>query len=779
MDNECRKSANAFELWLCNNKQLNSCNQSTKKTQKDQIEKQGDGTNFEAIKANEEDEVFYDAELLVSPHVVDQNNDNKPKTCSTEDASLDENSVNLSEPLDAVDASQMITKTRPQPNEHISEQEELKKYCHSSTYPKLLTDKQDQLSTLISSDSLQAETPDFTISKLPRVMEEANGIEKTEDHKTEKEQTLERVDDVSAVDEETIAIEKEADLIQYQRRIQGDEELLMAISEQTSDVSAADEDIIAIDKAADLIQYQRRIQGDEELLMAISEQKDLENQGQDHALKNEETDDGFIIVSHRKKGKAKVFPWLNTEDENSKAESKGAQQVFDAENDDGVVRTNSRKKKRKKKNKNKNNDTKVVIKGDISSLKDALDKEKMMSSDEAMGVNNIWSLSQSDRLRLYLFWIDNYRERYRLEIHRCGLRYEQLCDELEAVRSQEEEQVIRQATVVGMTTTGAARYHSMLQRIAPKIVVIEEAAEVMEAHIITSLSHNTKHTILIGDHKQLRPKATVYELAQKYNLEVSLFGRMVMNSMDCKRLSIQHRMRPEIAALTKRIYDHEIFDHETVCCFPNISGVSHNLFFIEHQQPEKPEYGLKSYANQHEAEFLVALCNYLLLQGYEKGQITILTMYTGQLLLLQEKMPRRKFEGVKVCAVDNFQGEENDIILLSLVRSNSEGQIGFLGESNRICVALSRARKGLYCIGNFNLLKSQSKLWKEICDDLKAKDAIADSLQLVCKNHNNVTSVKKANEFNPLGGCNMPCAVRLQCGHACDKRCHASNHREG
>ena len=764
--NECRKSANTFELWLCNNKHLNACNQSTKSPKKYQIERHGDETNLEEIKANEGEEAFYDADLLVSPRLVGQKSDNKPKTHATEDSLLAGNSVCFSEPLNAVDASQMLTTTRPQPKEHISEQQELKTNSPSSTLPKNLTDKQDQLSTLVSVslDSLQAETPDFTISKLPTVKEEANSIVKNEDYKTEKEQTFERVDDVSAVNKEAIVIE--ADLTQYQSSIQGDEELLMALSEQTNDVSAVDEETIAIENEADLIQFQRSIQGDQELLMAISEQtNDFENQEQDQPRRNEETDDGFIIVSYGKKGKAKLFPWQNTGDGNSKEESKGTQQVFDAENDDGMARTNSAKKKRKN--------------GDISSLKDDLDKETKMSCDEETGVNNIWNLSQSDRLRLYLFWIENYRERYRVEIHRCELKYEQFCDELEGVRFQEEEQVIRRATVVGMTTSGAARYHSVLQRIAPKIVVIEEAAEVMEAHIITSLSHNTKHTILIADHKQLRPKATVYELAQKYNLEVSLFERMVMNSMDWKRLSIQHRMRPEIAALTKRIYDHEIFDHESVCRFPDISGVTHNVFFIEHCQPEKSEDGLKSYANQHEAEFLVALCNYLLLQGYKKVQITILTMYTGQLLRLQEKMPKRKFEGVKVCAVDNFQGEENDIILLSLVRSNSEGRIGFLGESNRICVALSRARKGLYCIGNFNLLKSQSKLWKEICDDLKAKGAIAESLQLVCKNHNNVTSVRKANEFQPLGGCNLPCAVRLPCGHACDKQCHASSHQKG
>jgi hypothetical protein len=61
--------------------------------------------------------------------------------------------------------------------------------------------------------------------------------------------------------------------------------------------------------------------------------------------------------------------------------------------------------------------------------------------------------------------------------------------------------------------------------------------------------------------------------------------------------------------------------------------------------------------------------------------------------------------------------EENDIILLSLVRSNPQNRIGYLSEANRICVALSRAKKGLYVIGNFEQLKTKSKLWEKIVDD--------------------------------------------------------------
>ena len=421
-----------------------------------------------------------------------------------------------------------------------------------------------------------------------------------------------------------------------------------------------------------------------------------------------------------------------------------------------------------------------ILQDDIekgSLVLEQLMKEEMMTPNEVTEVDNVWFLTPAHRQRLYLYWLECYRGRLKMEIQREEQNYVQLCSDLQMVRIEEEEQVLRRATVVGMTTSCAARYHTMLQRIAPKIVVIEEAAEVMEAHIITSLSRDTEHTILIGDHKQLRPKATVYELAQKYNLEISLFERMVVNKMDCKRLSIQHRMRPEIAELTKRIYDHEILDHESVCHFDDIMGVGHNLFFIHHCQPEKLMGGLQSYCNTHEADFLVALCEYLLLQGYKQEQITILTMYAGQLLELQGKMPRERFEGVKVCVVDNFQGEENDIILLSLVRSNGEGRIGFLRDSNRICVALSRARRGFYCIGNFHLLTSQCKLWKEIRDDVEIKKAFGKTFQLVCQRHKNVNEVRTKSDFGrfPNGGCGKPCQDRLACGHACDKPCHPTD----
>ena len=723
VSHESQTPGNTFKLWLCDNELVSSCNQSTKAKPENRNERGPDGSIVEESDANGDDEMSYDATLLTTEQDADENDTKEPIQTATD-------------PLTPVDVSNEATKTSLAQKEDFYEQHELKENSHDPTLSSRFSTEQQCSSSLGNRLSSNVSTASLDVESTLEV-EDADSIKDDEDPHTKKEHSGEIVDGVIETDDETITIEREADLIQDRRCIEGDEDLLLVISEETNG--------------------------------SLS-------QRQDQAVPNEEHDDSWTMVTYRKKGK--TFFWQR-QSENPKEESTDSQ-VSGVENENDIDgKTSPKKKNRKKKKKKKKNNCKINITGDIASLKTKLIGQVVMSTDEAMGVDSIWSLSSVDRLRLYLFWIENYRERYRVEIHRGEQEYEQLCHELEEVRFEEEEQVIRRATVVGMTTSGAARYHSILQRISPRIVVIEEAAEVMEAHIITSLSHDTKHTILIGDHKQLRPKATVYELAQKYNLEVSLFERMVMNSMDCKRLSIQHRMRPEIAALTKRIYDHEIIDHESVCHFQDISGVGHNLFFIDHSHPENLIGGLQSYSNPHEAAFLVALCNYLLIQGYDRSQITILTMYTGQLLLLQERMPRKTFGGVKVCAVDNFQGEENDIILLSLVRSNSEGRIGFLSESNRICVALSRARQGFYCIGNFNLLKSQCKLWKDICDDLKTKEAIGDSLQLVCKGHKNVTSVRQASDFNKLGGCNMPCGIRLHCGHACDKQCHASSHPKG
>ncbi|XP_047131082.1 NFX1-type zinc finger-containing protein 1 isoform X1 [Hydra vulgaris] len=399
-----------------------------------------------------------------------------------------------------------------------------------------------------------------------------------------------------------------------------------------------------------------------------------------------------------------------------------------------------------------------------------------MTSNEANAINDVWALATEDRWKLYRYWVNLYQNYLKLKVSNLEVQYQKTFNIVEEMLQLEDLNIMRKAKVIGMTTTAAAKYRSVLGELRSKILVVEEAAEVLESHVVTTIPNSCDHIILIGDHKQLRPSPNVYKLAKKYNLEISLFERMVNNNVPCETLQEQHRMRPQISNLMLNIYP-ELKDHNSVLMYESIKGVQSNIFFITHNFLEESDTEIKSKSNDHEAKYVAALCKYLMLQGYKPDQITILTPYTGQLIKLKKYMPKEKYEGVRVTAVDNFQGEENEIILLSLVRSNNEGKIGFLGEDNRVCVALSRAKKGFYIIGNIDFLAKYSALWKKIKISLEKVNCVGPALQLCCQNHSSDPGIRasKSEDFlnAPEGGCQKPCEARLVCGHACTLACHA------
>ncbi|KAJ8042122.1 NFX1-type zinc finger-containing protein 1 [Holothuria leucospilota] len=397
----------------------------------------------------------------------------------------------------------------------------------------------------------------------------------------------------------------------------------------------------------------------------------------------------------------------------------------------------------------------------------------MMTKEEVDRVLDVWSLNEHQRWRLYRWWIHLFINDINGSLHKLFADYDKHSNIFKEVRERENFFKLLAHSVIGVTTTGAAKYNRLLKKVGPPIIIIEEAAEILEAHVITSLSPNCQHLILIGDHQQLRPNPTVYKLCKDYKLDVSLFERLINNGMPCHRLSLQHRMRPEISHLLKIHKDFypDLSDHKMVTSYDHIKGIEKDVYFIEHDRLEKQDGDSRSRSNLHEATFLSALCKYLLQQGYNTDQITILTAYMGQVRYLKQMIGR----DVRICPIDNFQGEENDIILFSFVRSNEEGNIGFLKVSNRVCVALSRAKKGLYCIGNFTLLSEQSELWKVITENLRESGSIGPSLKLVCRNHpQRFADVSCSGDFRmaPDGGCTKPCAARLNCGHTCQKKCH-------
>ncbi|XP_073443902.1 NFX1-type zinc finger-containing protein 1-like isoform X2 [Dendrobates tinctorius] len=425
-----------------------------------------------------------------------------------------------------------------------------------------------------------------------------------------------------------------------------------------------------------------------------------------------------------------------------------------------------------------NNASRCKINQEKIKLRQKMEKElqKMdyMSEEEYKKISDIRAIQINKRWKIYRMWRQTVMKAIRSEIFKLEDEYQILINRLAELRNQQDCDTLQRADIIGMTTTGAAKYRKLLQVVQPRIVIVEEAAEVLEAHIITTLSSRCQHLILIGDHQQLRPATTVYELAKNFNLEVSMFERLIRMGIPYVRLNYQHRMKPEIAKLlTPHIYD-KLENHESVYKYENVKGVCQNLFFVDHDHPEHHISEGKSRQNVHEAAFVKSLCLYFIQQGYSPSQITILTTYSGQLHCLQKMMPKAQFQGVRVCVVDKYQGEENDIIILSLVRSNLVGNVGFLKIPNRVCVALSRAKKGLYCIGNMQML-SRVSLWKKIIDVLKENGQIGKELQVQCVNHpNTINDLSCSEDFDnvPEGGCMIPCEYRLDCGHVCALRCH-------
>ena len=417
---------------------------------------------------------------------------------------------------------------------------------------------------------------------------------------------------------------------------------------------------------------------------------------------------------------------------------------------------------------------------------------------EAESITDINRLSLKERNKLYHYWIKLYRDNLYNEI--CNLidKFNKTHAKLIKAHSTKDARTLQNAMVIGMTTTGAAKHRHLLEVLKPKIVIVEEAAEVIESHIIPCISTVTEHLILIGDQKQLQPKPQDYCLACKYNLNISLFERLILNHIQHKQLAVQYRMRPEIAGL---IYPHiyeTLTNDKSVTKYSDIRGISTNMYFFNHNYKENKGQNSHSYYNAREAVLVAGLCNYLLNQDYKPSEITVLAAYARQVNQLNGLIPAAardaedshveeisKYEDeeyVKIRTIDNYQGEENDIIILSLVRSNDMDKLGFLEFENRVCVALSRARKGLYCFGNFDLLY-KSDIWKKILDDLKNKNQTGDKLPLCCSNHPEfITTITRPDDFQkvPEGGCSMQCNAPLECGHTCSLKCHIkdANHNQ-
>lgn len=360
---------------------------------------------------------------------------------------------------------------------------------------------------------------------------------------------------------------------------------------------------------------------------------------------------------------------------------------------------------------------------------------------------------------------------------------------------EQDEQTLKSQKIIGLTTTGFSKYRAVIAALKPKIVLIEEAGETLEAPVIATCVPSLQQLVLVGDHKQLRPHCHMKDHEDKpYYLNVSLFERMINNGVEFDTLSKQRRMIPEIRRILYPIYGDLITDHASVLNpanrpeVPGMGGV--NSFFFTHTWPEQRDQYMSS-VNPDEADMIVGFMEYLVYNGMKAEDITVLTFYNGQrkrllsdlhksIILSGASLERRTFN---VVTVDSYQGEENKVVLLSLVRNNDKGQIGFLSVANRVCVALSRAQCGFYIFGNGQTMWT-NELWQKVIKVMAGHKnkkerprillgRVDEKLPTRCSNHNALTLIADSSDWTKInGGCALKCDGMLPCGHKCELTCH-------
>lgn len=289
--------------------------------------------------------------------------------------------------------------------------------------------------------------------------------------------------------------------------------------------------------------------------------------------------------------------------------------------------------------------------------------------------------------------------------------------------------LIREAKIIAMTCThaGLRRKELVEMNFQYDNILMEETAQILEIETTIPLLlqnpengvNRLKRWIMIGDHNQLPPIIQNSAFQKFSNMEQSLFARFVRLGVPHIQLDAQGRARPSLCDLYRWRYkdlrDLALISSRSEFARDNVGfKFEYQLINVDDyegvgESTPMPHY----YQNRGEAEFLVAVYRYMTLTGYMGDKITILTTYNGQKQLLRDLIEHEcaKDEYLpkpsKITTVDKFQGQQNDYILLSLVRTKS---VGHLRDIRRLVVAMSRARLGLYIFARVNLFRTSVEI---------------------------------------------------------------------
>ncbi|KAJ6738455.1 P-LOOP CONTAINING NUCLEOSIDE TRIPHOSPHATE HYDROLASES SUPERFAMILY PROTEIN [Salix koriyanagi] len=289
------------------------------------------------------------------------------------------------------------------------------------------------------------------------------------------------------------------------------------------------------------------------------------------------------------------------------------------------------------------------------------------------------------------------------------------------------------ACLVFCTASGSANLHT--EGATPiSLLVVDEAAQLKECESTIALQlSGLRHAVLIGDERQL-PAMVQSKISDEAEFGRSLFERLVILEHEKHLLNTQYRMHPSISLFpNKEFYDRRIQDSSSVkernYQKQFLQGKMYGPYsFINVAAGKEQSNNGRSKKNLVEVAVVSAIVASLFKESKrtkKRMSIGVISPYKAQVHAIQDKIGNTYNTysdfSVKVRSVDGFQGSEEDVIIISTVRCNASGSVGFLSNLQRANVALTRARYCLWILGNGATLVNSDTIWKKLVTDAKER----------------------------------------------------------
>ncbi len=259
--------------------------------------------------------------------------------------------------------------------------------------------------------------------------------------------------------------------------------------------------------------------------------------------------------------------------------------------------------------------------------------------------------------------------------------------EIKKLQHYYEEKMLEDAQVIAGTPVGL--YDAELDKHHFKTLILDEAGQCIEP-LAWCIYPMADHIVMAGDHWQLPPTVLSMEAARA-GLNTSILEAAVNNITNVHLLDIQYRMQPAIAGFSSQYFYKGLLKTAS-----HLVNSGSPVQFIDTAGSGYNEtHGPDGSSLQNEGELQVVL-KLMETENLDPLQTALISPYAGQVTAARELLP----PGMRISTVDSFQGQEKETIIVSLVRSNDEGEIGFLKDYRRMNVAITRAQKQLYVIGD-------------------------------------------------------------------------------